>query len=100
MKSSNIEEFNLLVDEYLKQDSRYERQIRNFQSFLKEYGLEDKVFNLYEDNINDFFEYAVEHNIGTDAQLSIHIAALNEDLLHQFEKVSGQEFANDKALLS
>ena len=76
MKSSNIEEFNLLVDEYLKQDSRYERQIRNFQSFLKEYGLEDKVFNLYEDNINDFFEYAVEHNIGTDAQLSIHIAAL------------------------
>ena len=53
MKSSNIEEFNLLVDEYLKQDSRYERQIRNFQSFLKEYGLEDKVFNLYEDNIND-----------------------------------------------
>ena len=55
MKSSNIEEFNLLVDEYLKQDSRYERQIRNFQSFLKEYGLEDKVFNLYEDNINDFF---------------------------------------------
>ena len=64
MKSSNIEEFNLLVDEYLKQDSRYERQIRNFQSFLKEYGLEDKVFNLYEDNINDFFEYAVEHNIG------------------------------------
>ena len=60
MKSSNIEEFNLLVDEYLKQDSRYERQIRNFQSFLKEYGLEDKVFNLYEDNINDFFEYAVE----------------------------------------
>ena len=23
-----------------------------------------------------------------------------EDLLHQFEKVSGQEFANDKALLS
>ena len=63
MKSSNIEEFNLLVDEYLKQDSRYERQIRNFQSFLKEYGLEDKVFNLYEDNINDFFEYAVEHNL-------------------------------------
>lgn len=35
MKSSNIEEFNLLVDEYLKQDSRYERQIRNFQSFFK-----------------------------------------------------------------
>jgi putative ABC transport system ATP-binding protein len=23
-----------------------------------------------------------------------------EDLLHQFEKVSGEEFANDKALLS
>ena len=64
MKSSNIEEFNLLVDEYLKQDSRYERQIRNFQSFLKEYGLEDKVFNLYEDNINEFFTYSSIYLIG------------------------------------
>lgn len=75
-KSSNIEEFNLLVKEYLKKDATYERQIRNFQAYLRAYEIEDRVFNLYEDNINDFFEYAIEHNIGTESQITSHIVAL------------------------
>lgn len=76
MKTSNIETFNSLVEEYLKTNNTYRKQIQNFQEFLKEYNLEDNVFNLYEKNVDDFFEYALEKNIGTESPLTSHIAAL------------------------
>lgn len=76
MEISNIERFNNLVNEYLKTDSNYKKQIENFQEFLKEYNLEDRVFNLYETNIDEFFEYALRKNIGTESPLTSHIAAL------------------------
>ncbi len=76
MVERNIEIFNSFVKEFLHKDSTYKQQIENFQAYLKKYKLEDRVFNLYETNIDDFFEYAFEHNIGTDAQLTSHIAAL------------------------
>lgn len=76
MAERNIEIFNSFVKEFLHKDSTYKQQIENFQAYLKKYNLEDRVFNLYETNIDDFFEYAFEQNIGTDAQLTSHIAAL------------------------
>lgn len=76
MEISNIERFNNLVQEYLKTDNNYRKQIENFQEYLKEYNLEDRVFNLYEANIDEFFEYALKKNIGTESPLTSHIAAL------------------------
>ena len=35
-----------------------------------------QVIKIYETNIDDFFEYAFRQNIGTEAQLTSHIAAL------------------------
>lgn len=76
MVESNLQRFNSFVNEFLDKDNTYKQQIENFQLYLKLYNLEDKVFNLYEANIDDFFEYAFKQNIGTDAQLTSHIAAL------------------------
>lgn len=76
MVESNFERFNAFVNEFLAKDDTYKQQIENFQLYLKAYNLEDRVFNLYEANIDDFFEYAFIQNIGTDAQLTSHIAAL------------------------
>lgn len=76
MIERNIEIFNSFVKEFLDKDSTYKQQIENFQKYLKTYSLEDKVFNLYETNADDFFEYAFRQNIGTEAQLTSHIAAL------------------------
>ena len=76
MVERNIEIFNSFVKEFLDKDSTYKQQIENFQNYLKAYSLEDKVFNLYETNIDNFFEYAFRQNIGTEAQLTSHISAL------------------------
>lgn len=76
MVERNIEIFNSFVKEFLDKDSTYKLQIENFQKYLKTYSLEDKVFNLYETNIDNFFEYAFRQNIGTEAQLTSHISAL------------------------
>lgn len=76
MAESNLQRFNSFVKEFLDKDNTYKQQIENFQSYLKLYNLEDRVFNLYETNIDDFFEYAFIQNIGTDAQLTSHVAAL------------------------
>lgn len=76
MVESNWQRFNSLVNDFLDKDNTYKQQIENFQLYLKQYNLEDRVFNLYEVNIDNFFEYAFKQNIGTDAQLTSHIAAL------------------------
>lgn len=76
MEISNIERFNDLVNEYLKTDSNYKKQIEIFKEFKKEHNLEDRFFYLYETNIDEFFEYALEKNIGTESPLTSHIAAL------------------------
>lgn len=76
MVERNIEIFNSFVKEFLDKDSTYKQQIENFQNYLKAYSLEDKVFNLYETNIDNFFEYAFRQTIGTEAQLTSHISAL------------------------
>lgn len=76
MAGSNFERFNILVREFLQADKKYKLQIENFQSYLVKSKLTDRVFNLYESNIDDFFQYAIEKNIGTKSQLVSHIAAL------------------------
>ncbi len=76
MAESNFERFNMLVKDFLQADNKYKLQIEKFQNYLVEYKLTDRVFNLYESNIDDFFEYAIEKNIGTKSQLVSHIAAL------------------------
>lgn len=76
MAESNFSRFNMLVKDFLKADNKYKLQIENFQNYLVKYKLTDRVFNLYESNIDDFFEYAIEKNIGTKSQLVSHIAAL------------------------
>ncbi|MBA4688120.1 MAG: hypothetical protein H2184_13260 [Candidatus Galacturonibacter soehngenii] len=76
MGEGNFERFNILVDEFLKVDSKYKLQIENFRDYLDEYKLTDKVFNLYETNIDEFFKHAMKKSIGTKSQLVSHIAAL------------------------
>lgn len=76
MAESNFERFNILVEEFLHVDDKYRLQIENFRYYLVKFKLTDKVFNLYESNIDDFFQYAIEKNIGTTSQLVSHIAAL------------------------
>lgn len=76
MRESNYERFNALVEEFLKNDDTYKLQIEKFRDYLEEYNLKDRVFNLYESNIDEFFEYAIKRSIGTQSQLVSHIAAL------------------------
>lgn len=82
MAESNFERFNMFVKDFLQDDNKYKLQIENFQNYLVEYKLTDRVFNLYESNIDDFFEYAIEKNIGTKSQLVSHIAALKSLFNH------------------
>jgi hypothetical protein len=73
---NNSERFESLVKEFLNNDNTYELQITNFCKFLSGKGLEEKVFNLYENHIDDFFIYALEENIGSSSQVISHISAL------------------------
>lgn len=56
MAESNFDRFSVLVKDFLKTDNKYKLQIENFQNYLVEYALTDRVFNLYESNIDDFFK--------------------------------------------
>lgn len=76
MAESNFDRFNMLVKDFLKYDDKYKLQIENFQNYLVEHELTDKVFNLYESNIDDFFIQAIKNKIGTTSQLVSHISAL------------------------
>ncbi len=76
MRENNYERFNVLVEEFLKSDDRYKKQIERFRNYLEEYNLTEKVFNLYDFNMDEFFEYAIKRSIGTESQLVSHIAAL------------------------
>ncbi len=54
MIESNYERFNALVEEFLKNDDTYKLQIEKFRDYLEEYNLKDRVFNLYESNMDEF----------------------------------------------
>ena len=82
MAESNYERFTMFVKDFLQDDNKYKLQIENFQNYLVEYKLTDRVFYLYESNIDDFFEYAIKKNIGTKSQLVSHIAALKSLFSH------------------
>jgi hypothetical protein len=73
---NNSQRFNGLIDDYLKKDNKYELQINNFRQFLKDRLLEEKVFNLNETHIDDYFIYSFNTKIGAVPTLVTHISAL------------------------
>lgn len=73
---TNSERFESLIQEYLKQDNKYELQIKHFINFLKDRLLEEKVFNLNESHIDEFFISCCVSNIGYEPSLVSHISAL------------------------
>lgn len=72
----NATRFENLVKEFLKKNNNYELPIKNFLKFLKATDLDEKIFILNENNIDDFFDFALINNIGTEAQVTVHISAL------------------------
>lgn len=73
---TNLQRFDLLVNQYLKDDNTNELQITNFRRFLSEYELEERVFNFYESHIDDFFTYTLREIMGSESQVTSHITAL------------------------
>lgn len=76
MTNNPIKQFDLLLSDYLSQNPRYELQLRNFRDFLALNNLEDKVFNLFSNHMDCFFDQALKKNIGSQSQVTLHITAL------------------------
>ena len=72
----NSERFYGLVDEFLNRDDTYRLQTKHFINFLKDRMLEEKVFNLNESHIDEYFIYCCDSNIGYEPTLTSHISAL------------------------
>ena len=73
----NKKEFQRLVDEFLgDKGSKYKNEIANFQNFLKDRLLEEKIFNLNVNHIDDYFKYSFNYKIGAVTTLTTHISAL------------------------
>lgn len=73
---SNGERFRALVDELLKESPQYRNEITNFLNYLRDRMLEDKVFNLNVNHIDNYFVYSYDTKIGSVPTLTTHISAL------------------------
>lgn len=73
---NNFTQFKTLVEEYYKTDETYKIQIEKFIKYLKDNNLQNKVFNLYSKDIDDFFESLLETKIGVLPTLTRQIVAL------------------------
>lgn len=72
----NGEQFKAIVSEILKENNTYKNEIGNFMDYLKDRLLEDKVFNLNQNHIDDYFIYSYDTKIGAVQTLTTHISAL------------------------
>ncbi|MDT8719536.1 hypothetical protein IAI10_23095 [Clostridium sp. 19966] len=72
----NGDQFRTLVTEILEKNSTYKNEIGNFLNYLKDRLLEDKVFNLNQNHIDDYFVYSYDTKIGAVPTLTTHISAL------------------------
>lgn len=75
---NNAERFKSLVDELLMDDPKYQNELNNFISYLKDRRLEDKVFNLNVTHIDEYFVYSFDAKIGAVPTLTTHISALKK----------------------
>jgi hypothetical protein len=76
---NDYEKFKNSVDEFLSEDRKYENQINNFNNYLKEWSLEEKIFYLTKNNINQYFIYSIDSidsTVGFESTLISHISAL------------------------
>lgn len=78
----NSERFQGLVDELLQESTKYENEIKNFQQFLKDRMLEEKVFDLNVNHIDEYFKYSYDTKIGAVPTLTTHISALKSLFNH------------------
>ncbi|MBU5426215.1 hypothetical protein KQI41_07280 [Tissierella pigra] len=74
MKNSEI--FRNLLNELLIESPQYKSELKNFQEYLKDRMLEEKVFNLNVTHIDEYFVYSYDTKIGSIPSLTSHIAAL------------------------
>lgn len=72
----NGERFRSLVNNLLKDSPKYQNELRNFENYLKDRMLEDKVFNLNVNHIDEYFVYSYDAKIGAVPTLTTHISAL------------------------
>ena len=75
-RMKNSERFKGLVIEFLNRSSKYKNEINNFQRFLKDRMLEEKIFDLNVNHINEYFIYSYDTKIGAVPTLTTHISAL------------------------
>lgn len=73
---TNSERFDELLNEYFNENNKYFNEINNFKSFLKSRIIYDKVFNLTEVSIDDYFSYSLVEKIGAITTLTTHVSAL------------------------
>lgn len=72
----NSERFKSLVNELLKESSKYQNELSNFMKYLEDRMLEEKVFNLNVNHIDEYFVYSYDTKIGAVPTLTSHISAL------------------------
>lgn len=73
----NAKFFESLVKEFLRENEKYDSEMRIFMGYLKKHNLLEKAFDLTIENIEQYFNYAIEMNkIGTPGSLNPHIAVL------------------------
>ncbi len=72
----NSEKLEELIKKYLKENMQYGNEIGNFKSFLVDRDLNERVFNLSEHHIDDYFIYSYKNKIGAIPTLMAHVAAL------------------------
>ena len=93
--TSNAIQFKSLISDYLAQNNKYELQLRHFMEFLSDKEMEDRAFNLYPKDIDEFFKESFKDKIGTEAQVNSHMSALGSlfDYLiskeYKFSELSG-----------
>lgn len=59
-----------------RKNSTYKNEIGNFSNYLKDRLLEDKIFHLNQNHIDDYFVYSYDTKIGAVPTLTTHISAL------------------------
>lgn len=72
----NSETLNTLIKKYLEINPQYSNEIGNFDKFLTDRELKERIFNLSEHHIDEYFIYSYKNKIGAIPTLVSHISAL------------------------
>jgi len=75
---TNKERYHDLVSKLLAENKTYQNEIGLFNQFLKNRLLEERVFNLNQSNIDDYFNSSLVDKIGGETTLTTHISALKQ----------------------